>query len=164
MTSQDLTDEQWALLQPLIPPSPPGRGRPAIDQRAVLNGILWKLRNGAPWYDLPPSYPSHQTCYRRYRQWERSGVFKEVLDCLYQDLHQRGGLDLHRFLQNGDFEFVRRGRVWSFEIAPHIENTWQFFTAMIFISLSVHYMRTQSSQIARPAMEFRKSPETQDPP
>jgi transposase len=164
MTSQDLTDQQWALLEPLIPPSPPGRGRPAIDQRAVLDGILWKLRNNAPWYDLPSCYPSHQTCYRRYRQWERSGLFKEILGCLYKDLHQRGGLDLHRSLQNGDFNFVRQGRAWSFEIAPHIDGTWQFYTAMIFISLGIHYMQAHSSQPARPEFLFYKSPETQDPP
>jgi transposase len=164
MTSQDLTDRQWALLQPLIPPSPPGRGWPDIDQRLVLNGILWKVRNAAPWYDLPSCYPSHQTCYRRYRQWERSGVFKQIIDCLYQDLHQRGGLDLHQALRNGDFDLVRQGRVLRFEVAPHIDDTWQFYTAMIFIRLAINYIRAQSSQPARPAIEFHNSTQVQDPP
>jgi transposase len=55
----DLTDEQWEVLEPLIlDPArrPDGRGRPWRDSRDVLNGILWVLRTGAPWHDLPERY------------------------------------------------------------------------------------------------------------
>lgn len=103
----DLTDEQWALIQPLIPPpSPFARGRPPADPRATLNGILHKLRLGAPWYnlprrsycgDLPPHavdrYPSWQTCYRAYRRWGQSGLMEQIYKLLYQDLRDRAGLD-----------------------------------------------------------------------
>jgi len=56
----DLTDAQWALLEPLFRPKrrDDGRGRPWQDKRAVLNGVLWVLRTGAPWHDLPPSLSS----------------------------------------------------------------------------------------------------------
>jgi transposase len=66
----DLTDEQWDLLEPLIPQPPrrkDGRGRPWRDPRDVLNGILWILRTGAPWKDLPERYPPYQTCHRRFQ-------------------------------------------------------------------------------------------------
>ena len=70
-----LTDEQWAEIKPLINPtgSAATRGRPPIDERLVLDAILWKLASNKPWYDLPVSqgsvqFPSRQTCYRRYRQ------------------------------------------------------------------------------------------------
>lgn len=67
----DLTDEQWEVLEPLIP-NPPrradGRGRPWRDSRDVLNGILWVLRTGAPWHDLPERYPPYQTCHRRFQR------------------------------------------------------------------------------------------------
>ncbi|HVT48724.1 MAG TPA: transposase, partial [Vicinamibacterales bacterium] len=55
----DLTDEQWAVLEPVLTPTrrPDGRGRPFQDPRAVLNGVLWILRTGAPWKDLPARYP-----------------------------------------------------------------------------------------------------------
>src|SRR3979411_3399489 len=73
---RDLTDAQWAILDTLIPEPTPrrdGRGRPWKDRRAVLNGILWVLRTGAPWADVPDRYPSYQTCHRRFQQWVRSG-------------------------------------------------------------------------------------------
>lgn len=65
----DLTDEQWEILEPLIPHPPrrsDGKGRPRRDPRDVLNGILWILRTGAPWRDLPERYPPYQTCHRRF--------------------------------------------------------------------------------------------------
>ncbi len=103
----DLTDEQWALIQPLIPPtSPHSRGRPPADPRATLNGILWKLRLGATWYNLPPyagdRYPSWQTCYHRYRRWQPSGLMEQIFRLLYQDLRDRAGLDLFQALQVED--------------------------------------------------------------
>ncbi|WP_396127139.1 transposase [Edaphobacter bradus] len=66
---RDLTDEQWKTLDLLIPKPRrrrDGRGRPWKSRRSVLNGILWVLRTGAPWADLPDRYPSFQTCHRRF--------------------------------------------------------------------------------------------------
>src|SRR5262245_56541098 len=61
---EELTDEQWTIIDPLIPETPrrpDGRGRPWRDARAVLNGILWILRSGARWQDLPEHFPPYQT-------------------------------------------------------------------------------------------------------
>jgi len=80
----DLTDEQWLLIAPLLPPpSPARRGRPTLDTRRILNGIFWKLATHSPWYDMPPHYPSHQSCYRFYHQWRSSGLFKKILVSFY---------------------------------------------------------------------------------
>ena len=67
----DLTDAQWAVLEPLFRPKrrDDRRGRPWQDTRAVLNGVFWVLRTGAPWHDLPRRYPPYQTCHRRFQQW-----------------------------------------------------------------------------------------------
>jgi transposase len=76
-----LTDEQWELLEPWIPAPPrrpDGRGRPWRDNRAVLDGILWVLRSGARWKDLPRDYPPYQTCHRRFQQWVQAGVFAQI--------------------------------------------------------------------------------------
>jgi len=76
---RDMTNAQWKILNTLIPepiPRRDGRGRPWKDQRAVLNGILWVLRTGAPWADVPERYPSYQICHRRFQQWVRTGVIK----------------------------------------------------------------------------------------
>jgi transposase len=61
----DLTDEQWAIVEPLFPKPvkrADGKGRPRIDSRTILNGILWVMRTGAPWHDMPDRYPPYQTC------------------------------------------------------------------------------------------------------
>jgi transposase len=68
----DLTDKQWDLVKDLVPKPRRGkgaRGRPRVDDRAVLNGILWVLRTGAQWAELPEKYPSCATCHRRFQQW-----------------------------------------------------------------------------------------------
>src|SRR5580700_1363173 len=54
-------------------------GRPWQDTRAVLNGVCWVLRTGAPWHDLPRRYPPYQTCHRRFQQWQRSGLLEQLL-------------------------------------------------------------------------------------
>jgi len=94
---EEVTDEQWELIGPLIPDPPrraDGRGRPWRDKREIMNGVLWILRSGARWQDLPERFPPYQTCHRRYQQWVRSGVLRDVLETLAQDLHERGELDL----------------------------------------------------------------------
>ena len=100
----DLTDEQWALIQPLIPPTSPYiRGRPPADPRATLNGIFRKIRLGEPWYNLPPlaedRHPSWQTCYRAYRRWGSAGILDQVYKLLYQHLRDQAGLDLFQVLR-----------------------------------------------------------------
>jgi len=78
----DLTDEQWAILEPLIPeklPRDDGKGRPRVDNREVLAGILWVLRTGAAWQDLPDRYPSPATCHRRFQEWRKEGVLEKIL-------------------------------------------------------------------------------------
>ena len=85
LNARDLTDLQWAVLDALIPEPPrrkDGRGRPWKGRRSVLNGILWVLRTGAPWADLPERYPSYQTCHRRFQAWVRSGIMRGVLEAL----------------------------------------------------------------------------------
>lgn len=63
LDGMDLTDKQWAVLESFFLPRsrPNGRGRPFREARAVLNGVLWVLRTGAPWHDLPARYPPYQT-------------------------------------------------------------------------------------------------------
>jgi transposase len=76
----DLTDEQWALLQPLLPVECTGRpGRPWVSHRRVVNAILWRTRTGAPWRDLPAEYGSWKTVYGRHRTWSADGTWEEAL-------------------------------------------------------------------------------------
>jgi hypothetical protein len=70
---EELGDQQWVLIAPLLP-KPKGRGRPRAEDRRTLNGILWVLRSGARWKDLPPKYGSRSTCHRRLQEWQDPGV------------------------------------------------------------------------------------------
>lgn len=74
----ELTDAAWAELEPLLPRRG-GRGKPWADHRRVINGILWKLRTGAPWRDLPERYGPWQTCHARLVRWRRDETWDRVL-------------------------------------------------------------------------------------
>ncbi len=68
--AEELTDAQWTLLEPLLPESPrraDGRGQPWRPNREALSGVLWILRSGARWKDLPERFPPYQTCHRRFQ-------------------------------------------------------------------------------------------------
>lgn len=89
----ELTDAQWAALAPLLPPQRAATGRPAKDHRTILNGILWRMRTGAPWRDLPERYGPWQSVYTRFRRWQRAGVWDRVLAALQAAADERGELD-----------------------------------------------------------------------
>ncbi len=108
----ELTDEQWSVLEPLIAEPPrreDGKGRPRRHPREVLDGILWILRTGAQWADLPDRYPPYQTCHRRFQEWVRSGVLDAVLQAVARDLEERGEIDLSECFIDGTFVVAKKG-------------------------------------------------------
>ena len=101
-----LTDEQWTVIKPLIPELPKRadkRGRPWRSNREVLEGILWVLKTGARWCDLPKSYPPYQTCHRRFQRWVDEGTLERLLWSLADDLLKRGQLNLDEGFIDGTF-------------------------------------------------------------
>jgi transposase len=138
-TTRDLTDDQWAILDSLI--SQPlcrtdGRGRPWKDRRAVLNGILWVLRTGAPWAEVPDRYPSYQTCHRRFQQWVRSGVMKGILEALALELKVRGVLDVEEAFIDGSFAPAKKGvRRSERRSGARERRSWRWRIVMVFPSL-----------------------------
>ena len=115
----DLTDAQWAILEPMFRPQrrPDGRGRPWKEARSVLNGVLWVLRTGAPWHDLPSRYPPYQPCHRRLQQWRRDGLLTDLLTRLAQDLRDRGKLDLSETCIDASFSSAKKGALLSARLA-----------------------------------------------
>ena len=75
----DLSDEEWALLEPLMPGS---RKSARVDDRKVLNAIFYVLRTGMPWRDLPDRYGPYTTAYNRFNRWSRRGIWKKIFDRL----------------------------------------------------------------------------------
>jgi transposase len=79
----DLKDEEYALIEPLLPPERTGKpGCPPKPHRQMLNGILWVLRTGAPWRDVPERYGPWSTVYDRFRHWRDEGLWQRLVDAL----------------------------------------------------------------------------------
>jgi transposase len=93
MMRGELTDREWERLLPLLPPQKPRTGRPAKNHRTVVNGILWILRTGAPWRDLPERYGSWKTVSSRFYRWQRARIWRQLLKKLQQRADGQGKLD-----------------------------------------------------------------------
>jgi len=145
MRFMDLTNEQWEHIAQFIPKNKagPGKsGRPPQDRREVLNGILWILRTGAPWADLPERYPPRSTCHRCFQAWSRSGVFAQILTALAEDLRDRGGIDLSEGFIDGTFAPAKKGAmVWARPSGAKAPKSWALQTLMVFLSPSTSAAR-----------------------
>ena len=97
-----LPDELWVLIQPLIPPHPPQPegGRPFLDDRKVLTGIIFILKTGLPWEDLPQEMGCGcgMTCWNRLRDWQAAGVWDQIHQILLNHLRSADRIDFERFI------------------------------------------------------------------
>lgn len=94
MSRGDLTEAEWRVLKGLLPvereAGKRGRGRPPEDNRNIINGILWRLRCGTPWRDVPEKYGNWNSIYRRFRRWSGSGVWESVAITLAETMAESG--------------------------------------------------------------------------
>lgn len=90
----DLTDEQWALIAPLVmqPKGKPGRPR-EVDTREVVNAILYVVRTGCQWRMLPHDFPAWQTVYYYFNKWSRDGTWHQIMTLLRRIVRQLEGHD-----------------------------------------------------------------------
>jgi transposase len=152
----DLRDKQWEAIREHVPVeelsgTTDKGGRPWREPRDVVNAILWVMRTGAPWADLPARYPPYQTVHRRFQKWEREGVLDKILEHLATDLHRRGKLDLTECFIDGTHVGAKKG---AFSLERLVEaarpRSWQWQTAMAFLSPSglrvVSAMKSRSSK------------------
>jgi len=99
MARYELSDEQWRMLENLFPRQ--GRGGRWLDHRTTLNGMLWILRSGAPWRDLPERDGKWQSVNHRFNRWRRDGTFERVLKALQIRLDKQGRIDWDLWLVDG---------------------------------------------------------------
>jgi transposase len=110
-TPRVLTDDQWERIAPHLPahpPSPKG-GRPRASDRECLEGLLWLLRTGARWRDIPIDLPSGSTCWRRLQDWAGDEVLQRIQGVLVEELADLGKLDLEELLADATFIRAKKG-------------------------------------------------------
>jgi transposase len=110
-----LSDRQWRMLEPLLPRlrGGPKGGRPWADDRATLEGILWVLKTGARWQDLPPWYPNPSTCWRRLALYEQRGVWDGIWRVLLRKLSRRRRLKVTECFVDATFASAKGGAIRS---------------------------------------------------
>jgi len=80
-----ITDTLWAVMEPLLPGTDRDRGVTAKDNRLFMEAVLWRVRVGGPWRDLPPSFGNWNSVFRRFRRWAAKGVFESLFKHLSGD-------------------------------------------------------------------------------
>ena len=131
----DLTEEQWQILEPVFrhQKRQPGKaGRPPREPRGMVEAILWVLRTGAPWADLPSRYPPYQTCHRWFQTWSKDDTLKHLLEVVAKDLRERGGIDDIEGYIDGTYIPAKRGGTALGSVEPAMRRrSWRLQTALV---------------------------------
>lgn len=101
MRRYELIDEQWERIAPLLPAQKPKIGRPNHDHRQTINGIIWVLKSGAPWRDLPERYGKVGTVSSRFYRWVTAGIWQQVLAALQGQADDAGEVDWELHMLDG---------------------------------------------------------------
>ena len=131
-----LTDAQWEKIRPLLPKRPPRPrgGRPPAPDRKVLEGILWILRSGARWQDMPEEFPAPSTCWRRLRDWEEQGIWLGIWRAFLGELNERQQLKWSESFLDGSFAPAKKGAVESAKPSgARGRSGWWWSTARVFL-------------------------------
>lgn len=101
--SSDLSDREWEVIRPLLPPPRIGRGRKReVDEREILNAIFYQIHNGCIWSDLPKDLPAWQTVYKYFRRWQRKGTWQQIHDQLRRQV--RVSVGKHPYASAGSID------------------------------------------------------------
>jgi transposase len=107
----ELTDEQWFLIESFFPEETvsPAGGRPRVPARQCLAGVIWVLRSGARWKDLPEGFPSPATCWRRLQEWTQMGLWVKIWSTLGRQLDKKGRVEHDEAIGDGTFSSAKKG-------------------------------------------------------
>jgi len=131
-----VSDAQWAKIEPLLPRLPRTRagGRPWVAHRAVIDGILWVLKTGARWRDLPSEYPSPATCWRRLKRWDEDGTWERLWRAFLAELDARGRLQWETAFIDGTFAAAKKGAPTSgLPDAGKAQSAWYWWSVRVFL-------------------------------
>jgi transposase len=113
MSRHDMTDEQWAVIEPLIPKQKPGPGRKRNHDRHTRNGILFVLKTGCTWAGVPRAYGSPATCWRRFRHWAGEGTWEQIWRALLSLLKAQGKREWAQACRDGSGVLATKGDLAS---------------------------------------------------
>ncbi len=132
----DILNEQWSLIEKFFVEKRQNKvGRPPRPAREVLGGILWILRTGAQWAELPDRYPPYQTCHRWFQKWNDNMVMEKVLTALAEDLRDRGQIDIRECFIDGTFAPSKKGAQALAKLSGgRGPRSWQSQTFMVYLS------------------------------
>jgi transposase len=113
----ELSKQQWEQIEQMLPGKPTDPGRTGADNRNFVNGVLWVLRSGARWHDLPERYGKWKSVHKRFSRWAKSGVWERVFTALSKD-HDNGYVMLDATLVKAHQQAAtgkggRRTRLWG---------------------------------------------------
>jgi putative transposase len=119
--STDLSDAQWEILAPLIPPAKPGGHPRTSEMRGICNAIFYVLKTGCQWNLLPRDFPAPSTVYFYYRRWHKRGVWEQINHCLRNAVRQQRGKSIQPTAIAADSQSVKtaekRGRSTALMVA-----------------------------------------------
>ena len=128
-----LTGRQWERVEPLLPKLK-SNGRPWKKNRETLEGILWILRTGARWKDLPERYPSPSTCWRRLKLWEENGTWLKMWRKFIETLDKKGQIQWGECFMDGSFVSAKKGAQKSGKPSvARARSSWYWQTAKVFL-------------------------------
>lgn len=104
----ELTDEQWSVIQPYLP-KPSKVGHPRVDDRKTLNGILYVLKTGCQWNNLPREYGSGVTAWRRFTTWSEAGVWRRIWRELLKTLDEQESLEFSHTVMDSSVVSAKKG-------------------------------------------------------
>jgi transposase len=131
-----LSEAQWQKIEPLLPKlERRRRGRPAKSNRVVLEGILWVLKTGARWRDLPKEIGvSPSVCWKRLHRWDQQGVWLRIWRAFLSELDQGGRLDWQESFLDGSFAPAKKGATESAKPSvARAQSGWWWSTAKVFL-------------------------------
>jgi len=114
-TGLEISDRKWEKLAPLLPPPPrsPKGGQEPAPNRACFEGILWLMRSGARYKDMPKHFPSGSTCWRRLKWWNEQGALLNAWQQILKLLDQKGRINWKECFADGEFASAKKGVRWS---------------------------------------------------
>jgi len=112
-----VSDELWALIQPILADSDPPKatGRPRISARAALDAIIFRMRSGCQWNQLPERFPDDSSVHRTFQRWVRAGVFERIWATLVERCEELGGVDWEWQAADG---MMGKARLGGTRLAP----------------------------------------------